>query len=102
MFKMVAVDGRDGPVPFCDYCGEEITKATNGNYEWERNPAALDEPATIYLSHKHCTRQLEQAKYSGTGLWSNMELQVFPIYLGNRMQLNWAHARELAGDMASI
>ena len=104
MFKMVAYEGTDGPVAFCDFCGERIHSASEGNYEWERVIGALSLPATMYLSHKRCSRALEQTHISRAEgvVWCTMELTCLPVYLGNALGLNWADARELSGSMASI
>ena len=32
---IVVKDDLSCPIVICDYCGREITKASDGNYEWD-------------------------------------------------------------------
>jgi hypothetical protein len=46
-------------VIICDLCGEEITNAEDGNYEWREEDANHSE-AEIYFTHKRCCHTFEE------------------------------------------
>jgi hypothetical protein len=86
------------PALLCDHCGQEITTADQGNYEWRMDPTTTPQPA--YFAHKRCSRALEAAK-SGGRLWGTMPLECLPVYLARNLEVDVADAEEWADLMAS-
>jgi hypothetical protein len=90
---------RACPVVVCDFCGEEIQDAKQGNAEWK-----FDEEkgsgATIFFTHKKCCHTFEQ-KNSGVHFGAEM-LDHFLVFLANNVKLDWEKAREGAQRIASL
>ena len=85
------------PTVYCDWCGEEITEAAEGNYEW---PLWTDEVEEIYYTHKRCCWAFEQA--TPHVLWGAIGLECLPVYLGNGLNVNWKAAKQTAQLMGTI
>lgn len=70
------------PQVFCDWCGQRIADATDGNYQWE---VTYGEPTTVgelFYTHKRCRRAFERANPAlPHGLWMAEELRRLPVYL---------------------
>jgi hypothetical protein len=88
------VGSHDLPVIVCDYCGEQIQNAQEGNYQWRMRP---DHPEAnihrIYFTHKKCCDAFETANHHEDDWWAAMELDCLPIYIGNNLELDWKAAR---------
>jgi hypothetical protein len=94
-------EGRDRPVIVCDHCGEEITDARDGNYQWKVSAEGDRAEGHLYFTHKGCCRAFEAAN-RGDHDWYAMELACLPIFLGNNLNLNWVEAKKQAAVLASI
>jgi hypothetical protein len=92
--RIEAWRGVTGPAVVCDHCGEPIRDACEGNCQWR---AGGD--GTPYFTHKSCCRAFEAAR---GGHWCAMELQCFPVYLGNGLKVKWRAARRAAALLASL
>jgi hypothetical protein len=92
-------DGRHAPQAFCDHCGERIEQARDGNYEWHPGNIEPGDEVEVYLIHKRCTQAFQQAtgKHPYTG-----ELTVFPVYLGNNLEIDWDEANEMVRRSAAL
>jgi len=89
------------PVVFCDFCGERIEYAAEGAYEYKREDASRPEGAEVKFVHKKCCRMFEAA-HGECVAWYWDELQVFPVFLGNNLALDWECAHERAKLAASL
>jgi hypothetical protein len=95
--KIVYENGLFCPQVFCDLCGEQITKATNGNFEWLVDEKTA-EPSTgyIYFTHKKCSDGFRKnSKYVRT-TWFCDELEMLPFMLKNNLRIDKKHANETA------
>jgi len=84
------------PVVICDQCGEAITDARDGNYEWQ---APLDPALSrkyVFFTHKSCALAFELAR-GGSGAWYAMELTELLPHLARALHLNWDEALYYAG-----
>ena len=52
--RIVHEKGLCKPVVFCDHCGEAITDAKDGNYQWQESPEGESGP--LHFTHKGCWR----------------------------------------------
>ena len=94
------------PAIVCDHCGQEITTADDGNYQWHLGgPPA---PQAVYFTHKRCCRAFEAAHpaprsaAAGGWLWGAMELSCLTAYLTRALDIDPEQAAELADIMGSI
>jgi hypothetical protein len=94
-------EGQFCPVVVCDHCGEVISNAREGNYQWQASLSSEVPPAPIYFTHKHCCRAFEAAR-GGRALWMSIELQCLPIYLERNLKLDWKKANGLVDLIASL
>jgi hypothetical protein len=86
-------DNRFCPIIFCDHCGQAISDAKDGNYQWRMGLNDTDFGSRIYFTHKRCCHPFEQAHKGNGFVWGAMELQCLPIYLGNNLALGWEAAQ---------
>lgn len=100
MIYMVVENGKSCPVVLCDHCGERITGS--GNYQWLIS-AEQSRPAEVFFTHKRCCHAFEIANPAPEGTcWGAMEIQAFPIYLGNNLKIDWKRAKGRARIFATI
>ena len=99
---MVDKNGISAPIVLCDVCGEVITKAIDGNYEWvpREEPSKRHIPVPVCFTHKRCSNEFERQHAPQGGVSCNHELLYFPLYLGNNLELDWEMAKRYAGDIA--
>jgi hypothetical protein len=98
---MIKAEGNlSKPVILCDYCGQEITEARQGNYQWRMSESGKGVEGKIYFTHKSCCHAFETA--NPDPLWGAMELDCLPVYLSDNLKVNWNKAKEKATLMASI
>jgi hypothetical protein len=97
-----ALDNRSCPVVVCDHCGEQITDALDGNYQWRMGLNDTDFGGRVYFTHKGCCKAFEDAHPEDGFVWGAMELSCLPIYLGNGLALDWEGARRSAETLGSI
>lgn len=103
--KMVASRSLICPKVYCDWCDNEITDARDGNYQsiLSRDGKKPAEREPIYFTHKACCRPFEEAHGRGEGvMWGAMELEYFPIYLGENLHVDWEKARDGAVAVAQF
>ena len=91
MIKVIQSNRVCAPQVFCDWCGERIEDARQGNFEW--SDAKNDpEQGKVLFAHKRCSRALQAARQITPGTWRTGELMFFPLFLGNNLNLNWEEA----------
>jgi len=88
-----------GPVIICDYCGERIRDARDGNYEWADVTGAPGQRMAVYFLHKRCSAAHEALH--GIVL-DSMELTVLLPYLAHNLRLNWYEATHRAETMSAL
>ncbi len=88
-----------GPVIICDYCGERITDARDGNYEWADVTGAPGQRMAVYFLHKRCSAAHEAAR--GIVL-DSMELTVLLPYLAHNLDLDWDEASRHAETLSAL
>lgn len=86
-------NGLYRPVIGCDYCGQSITDAKDGNYEWI--DPAIAPTGEIYFTHKRCCLAFEEA-HGGRAIWLAGELAVLPLMLKNNLGISDERQREAA------
>lgn len=91
---------RYRPVVICDQCGEQITDAKDGNYEWRADQGEWTE-YQIYFTHKKCCHAFEMEN-GDPSMWLAGELAHFMLYLGNNLNLDIDSARETAAQLSLI
>lgn len=91
MITFVDVDGRHCPMVLCDWCGQRIAKATEGNALWfmakdreevlsvtTRDRMGRPVRGQIFFTHKHCDWPWEQVNHALLGdLSLSSDLDVF-------------------------
>jgi hypothetical protein len=88
-----------GPVIICDYCGERITDARDGNYEWADVTGAPGQRMAVYFLHKRCSAAHEALH--GIVL-DSMELTVLLPYLAHNLHLDWDEATHHAETLSAL
>ena len=81
--KVVFDKGEWCPVVVCDHCGERITDARQGNYQWQHDGE------TVVFTHKKCCRDYESA-HGGRQAWLWADITWLPRYLA----VNLKNAKE--------
>lgn len=94
-------DQRLAPQIFCDHCGEQITDAKDGNYQWEYDEQLKPTDGQVYFTHKRCCLAFEHARGGRSG-WAAMELCCLPVYMAANLRLDWKKAKELAAQMSAM
>jgi hypothetical protein len=95
-------DGHACPVVVCDHCGERIEDARDGNYQWRMGLRDTDWGSRVFFTHKRCCHAFEQAHPEEGFTWGAIELECFPVYLGNNLRLDWEAARRTAAMLGSL
>lgn len=88
---IVRREGRYCPVVRCDFCGELIEDARQGNYEW-RFPAG-----PIFYTHKACCYAFEDAN-GGRAAWGWAPLSELPPLLGHNLSMDGHKAKGEPGN----
>jgi hypothetical protein len=88
LIKTDPVTAHAKPAIFCDHCGREITKAHDGNYQWQMGDTAGEGPAQVYFTHKCCCAAFEGDDPD----WGAMDLECLPVFLANNLHVNWEKA----------
>jgi hypothetical protein len=82
------------PIIICDYCGEPIEDARNGNYQWVLSADYTALGSEIYFTHKKCCHPFEEYSKAVSSdkhlMWSSWELRDLPIYLGTNLGIDWS------------
>jgi len=87
--------GKCYPVVVCDHCGEVISDAQDGNYEWQQGGGP------VFFTHKRCCLAFEDAR-GGRSVWGACPLSVLPVYLAGNLKLDLREARRTAALLASF
>ncbi len=87
--RVVHEDGMCFPVVICDSCGNPITHATDGNYQWLVHMNG-DTDGTLFFTHKACCHTFEMTHEHPNAVWYAEELCDLPLFLGNNLELDWA------------
>jgi len=82
------------PVVICDYCGEEIKTADDGNYQWKGATSAKSPPAEVYFTHKKCCHAFDESHPAGVS--DAKELDVLLVFLANNLKVDWEAAQRRA------
>ena len=85
------------PKVACDHCGELITHASNGNYQWSDEAIAAGATTPMYFTHKQCCEAFERDR---GGDWSAIDLEALPFYLVKNLKSSW-RAAEVSGRLMS-
>jgi hypothetical protein len=91
---------RSCPVAVCDFCGQEIEDAKDGNCQWKMGEEEAGQGATLYFTHKKCCRAFEATNEAP--LWGAQMLDHFLVFLANNTNLDWKKAEKGARVIASI
>jgi hypothetical protein len=91
---------RSCPTVVCDFCGEEIEDARDGNCQWRMGEEQAGPGATLYFTHKTCCHSFESANPGSD--WGAQELDHFMVYLSNNTKLDWQNARKSVQLLASL
>lgn len=87
------------PVIVCDYCGEAIKKACEGNTLWEEAPPfGVDKHIDFKNTHKQCNRFFEKENPVEHG-WSASELDETLYHLAQNCKRDRARGRRLAENL---
>ena len=89
-FTIVLDKGRANPVFICDYCGKEITDASDGNYGWNE-PEGVQHITDVKFLHKVCS--IPYNNKFGTLLF-NMGIDNLMVYLLNNLNLTPKRLKE--------
>jgi hypothetical protein len=97
---LCVIDRRDRecPVIICDYCGEEIKTAADGNYQYRFQVG--EERAAIFFTHKKCGHAFDETHPSGGG--GAMELDFLLVCLENTLKFDRKRAEARAAFLGSI
>lgn len=68
----------------CDYCGEAITTAADGNYQWQTFAHGTTD-GTIYFTHKRCCYPFE---HQHGGNWGVLDLSWLLVFLKNTLRVD--------------
>jgi hypothetical protein len=83
------------PTVLCDHCGEAITDAQDGNYQWSDALLQEDPTTPMYFTHKACCDAFEQVR-GGMQAWSAIGLECLPYLLARNLRLTWQQAQAAA------
>ena len=101
MLRIVRENGQYCPVVVCDWCGQRIEEARQGNYEWEVDEHGLPATGEIFFTHKQCCLAFEEA-HGGRSHWFASELSVLPVYLSRNLKVDREEAERRAELLSSI
>jgi hypothetical protein len=96
---MPLVIQHDGPYAIpqlvCDFCGEVITDAQDGNDQW--SDAAREDGATtpMFFTHTACCAAFEDA-HGGSATWQAIGLECLPYFLARNLHVTWQQAQAAA------
>jgi hypothetical protein len=78
---MIQLTGRsDVPTVVCDHCGEAITQANEGNYQWSYAGGTADgQRALVYFTHKECCDAFEH-RHGDPYAWQAIPLECLAIF----------------------
>lgn len=92
------------PIIVCDFCGERITHARNGNFLWlvcweDLHSAAkqhtdIPQPAQLAFTHKRCNHAFEAAHTPEGSRWFSDELPRLPGQLAGNLNIEPEQRRE--------
>ena len=89
---------RERPVIICDYCGEEIKTAADGNCQYRLQDG--EERAAIFFTHKKCGPAFDRTHPSGDG--GAMELDSFLVCLEDTLRFDRKKAEAGAAFLGGI
>jgi hypothetical protein len=87
------------PQVLCDYCGEVIPDAQEGNYQWAEEEMTEGTSTPLYFTHKRCCDAFETTRGGGQH-WSAIGLECLPYYLVKNLKSSW-RAAQAQGAMMS-
>ncbi len=88
-----------GPVIVCDHCGDRITDAAEGNYEWPGVSNTPGQRVAVYVLHKWCSPAFE---HRHSMVLDSMELTVMLPYLAQNLGLDWNMAWSQAETLSEL
>lgn len=91
---------QDGmaPVILCDWCGERIADAADGNYAWGEGNNGDQIP--VWFTHKRC-HHAWAAKYPDRDLFAE-ELRVLPLFLHRNLNIDSKRLKEYLKLVAEL
>jgi hypothetical protein len=78
----------------CDFCGDPITEAADGNYVWEHHPDGTLKDGSVYFTHKRCCHAFEQ-RQSPAGRWGAIDLPWLLVFLKNGLRVDMPRTEAL-------
>lgn len=98
---MVLRQNQSCPIPFCDHCGQAITRADAGLYCFSQTVSAT--PSPVYFVHKRCQDPFEATHPAEHGgLWGSVPLDALPVYMARNLGIDWARAAVVADLMGTL
>ena len=94
-FEEGANRGTFLPIVVCDFCGGQITEATNGNARWIMSCERADR--RLFFTHKQCNHAFEMTQKPRGGQWGWCPLEVLSVQLSNNLKVKTQHLREDVG-----
>lgn len=90
------------PQIMCDYCGDLIENAEDGNYQWNHAGGCEEgQLAPVYFTHKRCCHDFEQEE-GPCGGWSAVGLQALPFYLVKNLHTTWTKVQASGRMMVGL
>jgi len=116
VIELLMAGGRTGPVCTCDWCGERIRAAADGNALWFLTADyQIDRQATAYtrggeaktgelfLTHKCCYAGWRRRNEDAVGRFAmSAELAAHIVFLTQNVAIDWKRARAVAKMTAEI
>ncbi len=87
------------PKIVCDQCGELITDAKDGNYQWSMVGADEGITTPLYFTHKQCCDAFERT-HGDPHAWAAIGLECLPHYLVKNLHTDWRTSQAMARLMA--
>jgi len=88
---------RSCPAILCDHCGQEIRRATDGNYHWRMD---LDGPQPVAFTHKGCCTAFEAGEPDA--VWAAQPLDALPAYLCRNLSVTVRQSEDVADWMGRL
>jgi hypothetical protein len=79
--SMCYENGNCVPTVVCDFCGKQIRRAADGNFQWLWS----DQAARLYFTHKDCCDAFEE-RHGGD--WGVLELACLPAFLVRNLDIS--------------
>src|SRR5262252_7506488 len=86
------------PMIVCDHCGNAITRAQDGQYQWPHAAGIAEgQRAPMVFTHTTCCDAFEQAHGGG---WGAIGLEALPALLATHLHIPWSQATAKARQIS--